>query len=159
MTENMPLKQTLLRTLIGAPISKQPTTHSTGLLIATSVYGLLYLWFVIVSFIPSPDGQWISSTVPFEPFDLEQIFVKLLFLLFLVGYVVVWKNELLGEAVFVLWWAAMWCFEIFIVAPIKGADGGGIAMGLPLFILGMMFVWRGYQRRNIEKASPADGKR
>jgi hypothetical protein len=121
------------------------TSRSKGLLVATTAYGLLYLWFIIVSFIPSPEGSWVSSTVPFEPFDREQIFVKSLFVLFLVGYLLVWRSEFIGGVVFVLWWVAMWCVEILVVAPIKKDGGGGIVMGFPLFILGILFVWRGYQ--------------
>ncbi len=134
----------------------QARRHSKGLLIATSIYGLLYLWFIIVSFIPSPEGSWISTTVPFDPFDLEMILVKLLFLLFLIGYLAVWRNEGIGGAVFLLWWVAMWCLEIFVSAPIKDGDGGGgIAMGFPLFVLGILFVRRWYKERSVGMVSPA----
>jgi len=124
----------------------QVRTRSKALLIATSLFGLLYSWFIIVSFIPAPEGSWISTTVPFEPFDLGQILVKLLFLLFLIGYLVVWKNELIGGAVFLLWWVAMWGVEIFVAAKITGGDGGGgIVMGFPLFVLGILFILRWYK--------------
>ena len=125
----------------------QVRTRSKGLLITTSVFGLLYLLFIIVSFIPAPGGgSPVSTRVPFEPFDLEQIFVKLLFLLFLIGYLVVWKNELIGGAVFLLWWVAMWGVEIFVAAKITGGDGGGgIVMGFPLFVLGILFILRWYK--------------
>jgi hypothetical protein len=105
----------------------QTRKRSTALLIATSVFGLLYLWFIVVSFIPAPQGNWISTTVPFEPFDVEQISVKLLFLLFLIGYLLVWRNVLIGGTVFLVWWVAMWCHEIFVSAPIKGADAGAVS--------------------------------
>lgn len=131
--------------------SEKKRKRSKGLLIATAIYGVLYAWFVIVSFIPAPEGNWVSSTVPFEPFDLEQIFVKLLFLLFLIGFLVVWKNELAGGVIFLVWWVAMWGMEIFVVAPIKGGDaGGGIGMGLPLFVLGILFVRHWYKGRSVE---------
>lgn len=131
--------------------SEKKRKRSKGLLIATAIYGVLYAWFVIVSFIPAPEGNWVSSTVPFEPFDLEQIFVKLLFLLFLIGFLVVWKNELAGGVIFLVWWVAMWGMEIFVVAPIKGGDaGGGIGMGLPLFVVGILFVRRWYKGRSVE---------
>lgn len=131
--------------------SEKKRKRSKGLLIATAIYGVLYAWFVIVSFIPAPEGNWVSSTVPFEPLDLEQIFVKLLFLLFLIGFLVVWKNELAGGVIFLVWWVAMWGMEIFVVAPIKGGDaGGGIGMGLPLFVLGILFVRHWYKGRSVE---------
>ncbi len=50
----------------------------------------------------------------------------------------------------------MWGLEIFVVAPIKGADaGGGIAMGFPLFILGILFVVRWYKGRSVETVHTA----
>jgi hypothetical protein len=115
--------------------------RSKGLLLAVSVIGVLYLWFIIESLIPSPEGSWISTTTPFDPWDREQIFMKLLFLLFLVGYFVAWKNERIAGVILILWWVAMWGVELFVVAPIKADGGGGIAMGVPLFVLGILF-WR-----------------
>lgn len=130
--------------------------RSKGLLIATTIFGLLYLWFIIASFIPSPEGSWVSTTVPFDPFDVEQIFIKSLFVVFLAGYVAVWKHERIGGAIFILWYAAMWGMELLVVRPMKPADwGGGILMGLPLFILGALFVWRGYKGRSVEGAPGA----
>ena len=134
----------------------QARRRSKALLIATSIFGLLYLIFIILGFIPAPGGSPVSSTVPFKPFDLEGICVKLLFLLFLVGYLVVWKNDGIGGAVFILWYVAMWGVELLIVAPIKPKDwGGGIAMGLPLFVLGILFVVRWYKGRSVETVPTA----
>jgi len=58
------------------PSSKTP-------LIVTSLFGLLYLWFVIVSYIPAPDGTWVNSAVPYEPSRQAMIVYTLMFLLFL----------------------------------------------------------------------------
>ena len=130
----------------------QAPKHSAGLLMATTIFGLLYLWFVIVSFIPAPKGNWISSTVPFDPFDREQIFVKLLFLFFLVGYVAAWKSELIAGTLFILWYAGMWGVSVLIFAPIKPGDSaGGIAMGFPVFVLGVLFVVRWFRGRSLQK--------
>ena len=124
-------------------MEEQKKKHSIGLLIATSIYGLLYAWFIAASFSTSGES-WVSTTVPFEPFDLSGILVKLLFLLFLVGCLVVWKNELAGGVIFLLWWVAMWGMELFVV---KVDGGGGILMGVPLFVLGILFVWRSYKTK------------
>ena len=138
-----------------AELDKQPgeqSPSSKAPLIATSVFGLLYSWFVVVSFIPAPGGNWISSAVPYEPSRQALIVVTLYFLLFLTGYLVVWKNELIGGTLFILWWVAMWFLEILNLAPIEGVApgdrGGGIAMGFPLFVLGIMFIRRWYKGRS-----------
>jgi hypothetical protein len=132
---------------------RRPGRHSKGLLIAASVFGLLYLIFITLSFIPSQDGSPISTTVPFKPFDLEQICVKSLFLLFLAGYVLAWRNEALGGIAFILWFVAMCAVELLIIAPLKPKEGGGgIPMGVPLLALGILFVVRSYRGRTAENA-------
>jgi hypothetical protein len=140
-------------------IDQQPgkaTRRPKGLLIATSVFGLLYLGFIIQSFIPAQEGSPVSSAVPFKPFDLEQICVKLLFLLFFVGYFAAWKNEWVAGAIFILWYGAMWCVELFVVAPLRN-NGGGIVMGLPLFVLGVLFILHWFRGRSAHAVAPAPG--
>jgi hypothetical protein len=133
-------------------MTTQKRPRSKGLLTALSVYGALYLWFVIESLIPRPEGSWTSSVVPFDPWTREQIILKTLFLLFIAGYFLAWKNERAAAVIFILWWMAMWGVELFVMAPIVGADaGGGIAMGLPLFVLGILF-WRAGKRPDEEPA-------
>ncbi len=120
----------------------QRRQRSKGLLIAVSVFAVLYLWFIITSFIPAPEGNWISSTVPFEPsWDRHFIAIRLMFVLFLPGYFVAWKNEGVAGVIFILWWAAMWGMDLLVMAP-SGSEGGGmaIAMGLPVFVLGILFL-------------------
>lgn len=136
----------------------QARGRSKGLLVAATIFGLLYLIFIVVSFIPAPGGSPVSTSVPFDPFDLEQIFVKSLFLLFLAGYLAVWKHEGIGGAVFILWHVGMLGVEFLVVRPVKPADwGGGIAMGLPLFVLGVLFVRR--RRRAPGHAPSPDPRR
>lgn len=121
----------------------QARRRSKALLIATSVFGLLYLWFIITSFIPAPEGNWISSTVPFEPsWDRHFIAIRLMFVLFLPGYFVAWKNEGVAGVIFILWWVVMWGMDLLVMGP-SGPEGGGgmgIAMGLPVFVLGILFL-------------------
>jgi hypothetical protein len=124
----------------------------SGLQLITSIYGLLYLLFFIVSFIPFKEGGPVSDMVPFKPFDLEQIVVKLLFVVFIFGYYMTWKNKGVAGLIFILWWIGMWCLELFIIAPMGGRDfGDGIGMGLPLFILGILFIISWYREKGKEK--------
>jgi hypothetical protein len=81
----------------------------SGVQIVTSIYGLLYLLFFVVSFIPSKDGSPVSDLVPFNPFDLEQIVNKLLFIIFLVGLFMTWKNKLIGGLFLLFTFIGMLC--------------------------------------------------
>jgi len=111
-----------------------------GLQIAIYIYGLLYLIFFIVSFIPSENGNPVSDMVPFDPFDFEQIVVKLLFIIFVIGLVMTWKNRLIAGIIFIFWWICMWGLDLLIVAPTGREVGNGIGMGFPLFIIGILYI-------------------
>ncbi len=134
--------------------------RSKNLLRLTSLYGLVYLIFIILSFIPGRvfgdifepgGGHPVSTTVPFEPFDQEQIFVKLLFLLFLLGYLVLLRHKGVGGAILILWYVAAAAVEVFVVAPISPDDWGmGLVAGFPLFVLGILFVVGWYRGRRVE---------
>ena len=115
--------------------------HSKALMIATSVFGLLYLLFVIFE-----SGNPASLTAVFVPADLEELVIKLFFLLFVVGYMVAWKNEGIGGAIFILWWAGMWVLGLFVAK-----QDGGMAplLGFPLFVLGILFIWHWYKNRTV----------
>jgi hypothetical protein len=112
-----------------------------------TIYGILYLVFVIIGFIPSQEGSPVSDSVPYHPFALEGSLVKILFVFFLVGFFMAWKNRLAAGVLFILWWAAMWGLETLMVA--RGGSGGAIVMGFPLFVLGVMFVISGYRQRRL----------
>jgi len=109
--------------------------HPIILLIITSVYGLLYLIFIIDNFIPTEN---------FNPYNLENVIVKLAFLVFLMGYYLAWKNEMIAGIVFIFWWGIMWYIGLFIVEHDRGA---GVAMGLPVFIFGILFIILWYRKR------------
>ncbi len=104
--------------------------HSKVLLILTSLYGLLYLIFIA-------SGSYGSS-------GSEPLVVKLLFVLFLVGYLITWKNEGLGGLIFVVWWIGMWYLGLFVAEHDRGS---GIAMGFPLFVLAILFIISWYRKR------------
>jgi hypothetical protein len=110
-------------------------SRSRILLALTSLYGLLYLIF-IVSGNYAVDGS-------------EPTVVKLLFALFLVGYVVTWRNERLGGVVFVVWWIGMWYLGLFIAQHDRGA---GVVMGVPLVVLAILLIRSSYGKRNTKAA-------
>ncbi len=131
-------------------MSRQKKLRSRGLLTTLSAYGLLFLWFIITGFIPAPEGHWISSAVPFEPsWAPDFIAIRLMFVLFLLGYFVAWKNERVAGVIFILWWAVMWGADLLVMGPYGPEGGGGmaIAMGLPVFVLGILFLVNSKKRR------------
>ena len=119
----------------------------TALHVLLTIYGILYLVFVIIGFIPSQEGSPVSPSVPYHPFALEGSLVKVLFVFFLVGFFTAWRNRLTAGVLFILWWAVMWGLETLMVA--SGGSGGAIVMGFPLFVLGVLFVISGYRQRRL----------
>ena len=107
-----------------------PSRRSKALLILTSIYGLLYLVFMA-------SGNYGSA-------GSEPVVVMLLFLLFLVGYAVAWLDERFGGVLFVLWWAGQWYLALFVARTDRGA---GVAMGVPLVVLGILFIVAWYRKR------------
>jgi hypothetical protein len=64
--------------------------------------------------------------------------------LFLAGYYVAWKNEFVAGIIFIFWWLVMWYLALFIAVHDRG---GGVGLGLPLLILGILFIISGYRKR------------
>lgn len=134
-----------------APQAKRKLFPSTLHLIS-SIYGFLYLIFIILSFLPSTIGLVSESD---NPYDLENLVVKLLFVVFLAGFFVSWKREGIAGIIFVIWWVAMLAFGRFIVTPIHGHGTEGIVMGFPLLIFGILFIisWHNKKRVRTDSAS------
>jgi hypothetical protein len=99
------------------------------------LYGLLYLLFIIGNFFPIDN---------YDPYTLENIVVNLSFVLFLTGYYMVWKNEGVAGILFIFWWVVMWCLALFIAEHDRGA---GVVMGVPLFVLGILFIISWYRKK------------
>ncbi len=110
--------------------SLQRKHHSKVLLVLTSIFGLLYTYTII-------DEQYGMG-------GNEPLWVKLLFVVFLVGYLIVWKHEGIGGLVFVLWWIGMWYIGLFVA---HGDRGAGVVIGLPLLVLAILFIISWYKRR------------
>lgn len=104
--------------------------------ILLSIYALLYLLLGSEEFL---SNSW----------DIEHSAFKILFAIFVIGYVISWKNELASGVIFILWFLGM-CYENFFLCPggIIGKDcGDGIAMGIPLFILSIFFIVYGIRKK------------
>jgi hypothetical protein len=125
----------------------------SALHILLAIYGALYLFFVIVGFIPAPEGSPVAASIPYHPFGLEGTLVKIMFAFFLIGFFTAWRNRLVAGALFLLWWAGMWGLEMLMVS--RGLHGGAIVMGFPMFVLGVLFIVSGYRSSRERAVTPA----
>lgn len=115
--------------------------RSRILLVLTSIYALLYILFMV--------------TKQYGTAGSEPTVVKILFGLFLAGYTVVWMNEGLGGAIFVVWWIGMWYLGLFVAQSDRGAAQ---VIGFPLFVLGVLFIIAWLKKRNAAPAAPSAEK-
>jgi len=104
------------------------------LLIALTIYGVLYLLYIID----------FNMNDNYDPYNSESIVINVAFVLFLAGYYVAWKNEFVAGIFFIFWWLVMWYLALFIAVHDRG---GGVGLGLPLLILGILFIISGYRKR------------
>ena len=109
--------------------------HPKVLLILTSIYGALYI-IVILSFL-------LFENPDFSNINLEGIIVTLAIIGFLIGYYFSWKNEMIGGIIFIFWWGIMWYLGLFVAERDMGA---GVVMGVPMFIIGILFIVNWYRR-------------
>lgn len=115
--------------------------RSRILLILTSIYALLYILLIV--------------TKQYGTAGAEPTAVKILFTFFLVGYLVVWINEGLGGAIFVVWWIGMWYLGLFVAQSDRGA---AVVIGLPLFVLAVLFIIAWFKRRKAAPTAPSTEK-
>lgn len=112
-------------------LSKGKKKRSKVLLTVTTLFGILYLIFIIDYFIS-------------EPQNFESIIINLAFIIFLVGYYYSWRNDMIAGIIFIIWWGIMWYLGLFIAEHDRGA---GVVMGVPLFIIGILFIISWYRKR------------
>ena len=115
----------------------QQKHRSKTLLVLASIFGFLYVIFMI-------SGDYGAG-------GNEPLVVKLLFVVFLVGYLVVWKHEGLGGLIFVLWWIGMLYLGLFVAQHDRGT---GAVLGLPLCVLATLFIISWYKRSSRTEIGP-----
>lgn len=130
--------------------SKPPTenkNYSKAIQIITFLYGLLYLYFVVWSFIPTENGNPISNNPNFNPWDSEMIWVKIQFIIFLLGFYYSWKSKLISAFIYLFWYAGMISLSYY-VTNILHREGGAFILGFPMLIIAIILLLKVYRKRN-----------
>ena len=126
-------------------ISDDKEKHSSQLLEKKKRYSALHLILIIWGLLFLL--LFISDLITIDNYDLESIVVSLAVVLFLIGYYMVWKNELVAGIIFIFWWIVMWFLALFIAETDRGV---GVVLGFPLFILGILFIISWYRKKDKE---------
>ena len=100
--------------------------------ILLSIYAVLYLMI-----------GW-DDFLSINVWNIEYSALKILFAIFVIGYVISWKNELASGIIFILWFLGM-CYENFFLCT--SDCGAGIGMGIPLLILSIFFIVYGIRKK------------
>ncbi len=114
--------------------------------IVTTVFALLYLVFFIYSFIPSPQGSPLADH-PYKPWDIEMILVKVLFVLFMIGFYYSWKSRLIAGVIYLLWCIAVFADSVYIANRLH-VSGNGIMFIPPILIIAVILLFTGLKERN-----------
>jgi hypothetical protein len=100
--------------------------------ILLSIYAILYILI-----------GW-DDFLSINAWNIEYSALKILFAIFVIGYVISWKNELASGIIFILWFLGM-CYENFFLCT--SDCGAGIGMGIPLLILSIFFIVYGIRKK------------
>jgi hypothetical protein len=125
------------------------TSTPRSLLVAVTIYGLLYLILFVDSF---GSGQLVTNDPNFDPWSLEMIFVKLQFVVFLVGYFYSWKNGRIAGLIFVSCFILMFCMAEWVSTILHKDTGMAIVIAIPLLVMGVLFIivsW--YKKRRVHR--------
>jgi len=79
----------------------------------------------------------------FNQASFEDLSVYLLFIVFLAGFITIWKYELISGIIFVAWYGFEWCLGLWVWDDADMA----LAMGFPIFIVGLLSVIYGLRKR------------
>jgi membrane-bound ClpP family serine protease len=110
--------------------------HPRILIKITTIYAILYV-ILILSFL-------LFEYPNYNDVTLEGMVVGLAFIVFLLGYFYSWKNHLIAGLIFILWWSIMWYIGLFVAETDRGV---GVVMGVPMFIIGILFIVYWYRKR------------
>ena len=100
--------------------------------ILASVAAIFYVVFLV-------DEKVAVATI----ISLEGIAVYLLFIFFLIGYLYIWKNEIVAGVLWVMWYALQWG----LVFTVWSNGTLTLVLGFPIPLLGAFLLWHGFRQR------------
>jgi len=100
--------------------------------ILTSIALIVYIIFLIG-----------NGTPLFKGDSFQDFSVYLLFLVFLAGFLTVWRYELISGILLVAWYGFEWCLALWVWEDPDMV----LAMGFPIFITGILSVIYGAKKR------------
>lgn len=111
---------------------------SKTLKVLTSIYAVLYVVLIVSALFDEGFRKQGADTLP--------IFIALA--IFLIGYVVIWKNEIYGGLIFILWFIGM-CYIGWVLSETD--RGVAVVMGFPIYILANLFIISGYRNKKVKQ--------
>jgi len=129
------------------PTPRTGRAYSIPIQVITAIYALIYLVFFIFSFISSETGNPVSDLVPFNAWDTEQIWVKLQFVLFAVGFYWSWRSRLKAGLIYLVWFAGMVAMAFWVSGVLHRDGGSAIVMGFPMLVIGSILFIQGMRQR------------
>ena len=127
------------------PLLKPKRKYSIGIQVFLSVYALLYAVLVIYSFIPSPQGSPLADH-PYTPWDIEMILVKLLFVIFMIGYYASWKDRR-NAGLLLLCWCVAVVWDAIYIGKLLHVSGDSIMFIPPILIIALILIATGIKER------------
>jgi len=79
----------------------------------------------------------------FHDTSFQDVSVYLLFLIFLAGFLTLWKYELISGILLVAWYGCEWCLGLWVWDDPDMA----LVMGFPIFIIGILALIYGLRKR------------
>lgn len=119
--------------------------YSIGVQIFLSIFLLFYIYLIYFSFFTAPQGSPLADH-PYTPWDFEMTTIKLLFLLFLIGYYFSWKSRLISGLVYLAWCFALY-WQVVTVAKMLHVAGDGIMFIFPVLPVAVFLIITGLKEK------------
>jgi hypothetical protein len=112
------------------------------ILITAIVLGTLLLFVLLLAFLPKIYDSYILRGESLAADGWEGLTIIGMFIGYVIGYVVVWFNRLIGGVIFLI--TAVAEMSIFLIVD---GNTGSLIFGLPILLVGILFIASWYMKR------------